>query len=79
MNNKKYISGIILASASIAGMCSESTIFAENSNIEKSSRIIVAGKTGLVGINSETAKAKSSLKYFDYFKKLLHVPDGFFI
>lgn len=69
MNNKKYISGIILASASIAGMCSESTIFAENSNIEKSSRIIVAGKTDLVGINSETAKAKSSLKYFDYFKK----------
>lgn len=69
MNNKKYLTGIALATTSIAGIYYGPTIFAENNNMQKSSKIIVAGKTDLVGINSESSKAKSSLKYFDYFKE----------
>lgn len=69
MNNKKYLAGMALINAGIIGTYVVPTVFAENNNSQKSSKIVVAGKTDLVGINSETSKAKSSLKYFNYFEQ----------
>lgn len=68
MHNKKYLMGIVLATGSLMGIYNEQITLADN-NIQKSSKVIVAGNTSLVGVNSETTKAKSSEKYFNYFKE----------
>lgn len=67
-HNKKYIIGLTLAS--ISGLFIPMKLMATDNNfVTKSIGINPAGKIDLVGMNSETAKAKSSLKYFSYFEK----------
>lgn len=67
MNKKKYMISAILMGVAIAS----STIVFAGEEVYKSKVFnnIPAGKTNLVGINSETSKAKSSMKYFNYFEK----------
>lgn len=68
MNNKKYIIGAILTGT--AGVCAYNESFLQDDvSATTSSKILPAGKSDLVGTKSESAKAKSSIKYFDYFKK----------
>lgn len=68
MNNKKYIVGAVLIGATGTYLGYDSFI-QKDVSANNASKIIPAGKSDLVGINSETAKAKSSIKYFQYFEK----------